>query len=537
MTVLLRTTVGLCIVLAAVCVANAAPHKGDHSQFRTSDRCEACHNDLKTRNGDDISIGFQWRASVMANSARDPYWQGSVRRETIDHPESSAAIQDECSTCHMPVSHFTAESEGKKPEVFAYLPLKADKPGHAQAADGVSCSVCHQIEPAGLGSPETFSGQVKFATGKQASRPEFGPFVVDPGHQRIMYTSTDGFVPTVAGHIRDSALCGSCHTLYTRARGEGGKELATFPEQMPYLEWLHSDYPSRYTCQGCHMPEVTEPVRVASVFGPEREGMHRHTFIGGNVLLEEILNHHRSELDVQALPQELVAAREQTRALLEHSTARVSIDSLEVSAGSVRFAVHAVNLTGHKLPTAYPSRRAWLHVTVRDQHGSIVFESGHLNPDGSIAGNDNDADPLKFEPHYTEITRPDQVEIFEPILKDFNGHVTTGLISAVGYLKDNRLLPGGFDKATAGADIAVIGAARDDPNFNDKGSVIRYAVDTGTAAGPFHVEAELWYQPVGFRWAHNLEPYKAEEPQRFVSYYESESRELAVLLAAAEATR
>ncbi len=129
------------------------------------------------------------------------------------------------------------------------------------------------------------------------------------------------------------------------------------------------------------------------------------------------------------------------------------------------------------------------------------------------------------------------MEIFEPILKDFNGHVTTGLISAVGYLKDNRLLPGGFDKATAGADIAVIGAARDDPNFNDKGSVIRYAVDTGTAAGPFHVEAELWYQPVGFRWAHNLEPYKAEEPQRFVSYYESESRESAVLLAAAETTR
>ena len=67
---------------------------------------------------------------------------------------------------------------------------------------------------------------------------------------------------------------------------------------------------------------------------------------------------------------------------------------------------------------------------------------------GLIVGNDNDADPTRYEPHYREITNPQQVEIFEPILKDEHGHVTTGLLSAVGYLKDNRLLPDGFDKQT-----------------------------------------------------------------------------------------
>ena len=30
--------------------------------------------------GEDISIGFAWRASMMANSSRDPYWQAGVRR-------------------------------------------------------------------------------------------------------------------------------------------------------------------------------------------------------------------------------------------------------------------------------------------------------------------------------------------------------------------------------------------------------------------------------------------------------------------------
>ncbi|HEX6493876.1 MAG TPA: hypothetical protein VF018_00240, partial [Acidobacteriaceae bacterium] len=76
-------------------------------EFRTSDRCVACHNGLKTKAGEDISIGFAWRASVMANSSRDPYWQSSVRRESIDHPGSQAAIEDDCSTCHMPLTHFT----------------------------------------------------------------------------------------------------------------------------------------------------------------------------------------------------------------------------------------------------------------------------------------------------------------------------------------------------------------------------------------------------------------------------------------------
>ena len=64
--------------------------------FRTSARCTNCHNKLKTSKGEDVSIGLEWSASIMANSARDPYWQGSVRREAIDHPESSAAIQSEC---------------------------------------------------------------------------------------------------------------------------------------------------------------------------------------------------------------------------------------------------------------------------------------------------------------------------------------------------------------------------------------------------------------------------------------------------------
>jgi len=106
----------------------------------------------------------------------------------------------------------------------------------------------------------------------------------------------------------------------------------------------------------------------------------------------------------------------------------------------------------------------------------------------------------------------------------------------VGYLKDNRLLPAGFQKETAEKDIAVIGEAADDPNFTGEGDLVRYSVPVGEAEGPFHVQVELWYQPIGFRWAHNLDAYDAAEPRRFVGYYESMSASTAVVLARAEAT-
>src|SRR5262245_7601934 len=73
------------------------------SLFEPSDRCMACHNNLVTPAGEDVSIGQSWRGSMMANSSRDPYWQASVRRETIDHPRAKDAIEDECSKCHMPM--------------------------------------------------------------------------------------------------------------------------------------------------------------------------------------------------------------------------------------------------------------------------------------------------------------------------------------------------------------------------------------------------------------------------------------------------
>ncbi len=511
--------------------------KAPQAEFHTSDRCLACHNGLTTPDGKDVSIGFDWRSSVMGNSARDPYWQASVRREDMEHPESKAEIEDGCADCHMPVARYEAKQNGKLGEVFAHLPFDSDPKKNASAEDGVTCSICHQITKQNFGTRESFNGGFQIeAPHSKDDHPEFGPFVIQNAQASIMQTSTGGFRPTAAEHILDSAMCATCHTLYTKSLAPGGRVLGTFPEQVPYQEWLHSDYPNRNTCQSCHMPEVQGRAPIAAVMGELRTGLRQHTFLGGNFFVLRLLNEYRNDLSVSAMPVELTAEAERTVNFLQTRAARVMIRKVNVTSGKLDADIFVENLTGHKLPTAFPSRRAWLHVVVRDRSGQIVFESGALNPDGSIKGNVNDVDASRFLPHYREITSSDQVEIYEPILKDQDGHVTTGLAAAVGYLKDNRLLPAGFQKQSADKDIAVVGDAANDPNFTDAGDSVHYSVALRDAQGPFQVEAELWYQPIGFRWAHNLAVYDAPETKRIVGYYDSMPSATAVVLAHAQAS-
>ncbi len=501
--------------------------------FAHSDQCMACHNGLTAASGEDISIGFDWRSSMMANSARDPYWQAGVRREIMDHPGAREAIENECSICHMPMTAYQARAEGRQGQIFAFIPFDSGDENSALAADGVSCSVCHRISPENFGSRESFTGH--FVIAGNGERPAFGPRAVDAGRVTVMRSAT-GFTPTEAGHIQRSELCATCHTLYTKALGPQGQVIAELPEQVPYQEWLHSDYRETQSCQDCHMEHVRGEAAISSVLGQPRERVARHVFVGGNFFMPRMLNRFRQELSVVALPQELEAAAMRATAHLQTKTARLSIDGLEVRDGRLLAEVAIENLAGHKLPTAYPSRRVWLRVVVRDRDKRAIFESGALTPQGEILGNDNDADPNRYEPHYTEISDRRQVQIYESVMADAAGAPTTGLLSGVRYLKDNRLLPHGFDKRTAGPDIAVAGAAAGDPDFIAGGDRVRYAVPLGDAAGPYSVEAELWYQPISFRWANNLERYDAPEPRRFTRYYRSMAHASAVMLTRASAS-
>jgi hypothetical protein len=325
-------------------------------------------------------------------------------------------------------------------------------------------------------------------------------------------------------------MCATCHTLYTEAFDAAGEKVGTLPEQVPYLEWRHSAFATERSCQSCHMPEV-ESVPISSVAGEPRERLSRHTFLGGNFFMLRMLNRYRRELGVVAPAPELEAAAQATLRQLATDTARIAIERVEVRDGTLEADVLVRNLTGHKLPTGYPSRRAWSHLAVRDAAGTVLFESGAVGATGAIAGNDNDANPAAFEPHHDVIRSTQDVQIYEAIMGDPRGTVTTGLLQATRYLKDNRLLPRGFDKAAAEPDIAVIGSAAQDADFTAESDRVRYRIVVPDAAGRLTVEAELRYQTIAFRWADNLRAYDAAEPRRFVAYWDSMAAASSAVLA------
>ena len=137
---------GMVVWLASLCLTAApravqpprpAVHAGQDAIFQSADNCLACHNGLTSASGEDVSIGSAWRASMMANSSRDPYWQAAVRRETIDHPAAGREIEDECPICHMPM----ARPGRKRRAARRSLLPSADRPT-VDAGDGWRPTVC-----------------------------------------------------------------------------------------------------------------------------------------------------------------------------------------------------------------------------------------------------------------------------------------------------------------------------------------------------------------------------------------------------------
>jgi hypothetical protein len=388
-----------------------------------------------------------------------------------------------------------------------------------------------------------------------------GPFEVKPPLARLMSSATQ-FYPSQAPHIRSAELCATCHTLITDALGPDGRPVGRLPEQVPYLEWRESAYRDGTTCATCHMPEVDGPAPIANLLSEPRPGLLRHEFLGGNFLLPAMLEHLL--VPTAATPQDFARYRAAVRALLSQNSARLKLGEVRLVAmaepgfarrsqnagrlgnpprdsmstdGVLDAEITIENQAGHKLPTAYPSRRAWLHIVVKDGAGQVVFESGAVRGNGSIVGNDNDEDPARFEPHHLVIEKPDQVQIFEAILGDTRNHVTTGLLKAVRYLKDNRVLPVGFDKKSAPDDVAVRGTALADPDFTDGADRVRLHVAVKQGAAPFAVEAEVLYQPIGFRWAENLRAVSGPEPPRFTRAYDALAAVSFQRLASAKATQ
>ncbi len=485
--------------------------------FSGSGICKQCHTDLQDEEGNDVSIVPAWEATMMANATRDPFWQAKVRSELNRTPSLQETINNTCSRCHAPMANEEARKQGDSIQaIFDQGLLNANNPYHDLAKEGVSCSLCHQISPNGnFGTEAGFSGNFAVETFPTSTeRLIYGPY--ENVLTRPMQNFAN-FTPTYSQHISSSELCASCHDLSTPYTDENGNILSNgsdeFPEQMPYSEWLYSDYPQTKSCQQCHMQPAngviiaSQPPNLRTV----RENFSQHGFLGSNKLMLSILRDYRKVLGAPDADYSTSIANAQG---LLAGAAQLFISSATLQNNTLDFNLAINSITGHKLPSGYPSRRIIVHVTVRDTDDNIVFESGKVKSDGSVVALDSDQDPSKFEPHYQLIDSPEKVQVYETIMHDYLGNITYTLLRAKSYLKDNRILPNGFDKNTAPEKIQVKGLAKTDADFMGGADLVAYKINNLTAE-QYTIEAELIYQTLGYAFAQNLFTDQSTEVARF----------------------
>jgi hypothetical protein len=505
------------------------PRAAQVDNLATSQECVDCHgNDASSSAMTDDAgreIGFfdLWQGSMKANSARDPFFRAVVSAEVYRNPEHGEFIETTCLRCHSPMGNVAAERTG---QTMDFTALQEEDEIGQLAIDGVSCVACHAMTDENFGTDESFNGGWTLTQTSELFGPQPAPF------ERPMEMRT-GFVPTQSDHMQESEQCATCHTLFTETiLDDGSVTEGKFPEQTPYLEWLNSSFsegPDAQSCQDCHVPTTDQDGSLITSkiarrpdggdFPPveERSPYGRHLFVGGNTVVPAILRDERETTKPLATDAAFDATIDATMRQLQTQTAEVSLQNVELADGTARFDVRVENLTGHKFPTAYPSRRAWLHVRVLDARGEVLWESGAWDEDGDIEALVG-LGAEEFEAHHEVVDTSEQVQIYQSVLEKPDGDATVALLHAAGYAKDNRILPSGYSTDHPEAATTAPRGIAEDSDFAAGSDVTTYRASfSGT---PATVEVELAYQALGNRWLRDLFTVPTGDVQRFREMWE-----------------
>lgn len=482
---------------------SAALDSSSNTYFAGSGHCNGCHGhdplgeSMVTTNGRDVNVSDAWRSSMMANSAKDPFWRAKVSHEVLVNLQHQAILEDNCTSCHAPMGHFEHHLTGQG--LYSMTQFEQD----AIAFDGVSCVPCHMQNPDSVG--RYFSGNLHFDA---EDRILYGPYADDD----IFAAPMEAFVnynPRYGEHITQSALCSGCHSGIAQTVDLDGNFTGDeFVWQATYHEWLNSEFnniqnpATGITCQGCHVPLLDDDVGVVLsanyAFLAPKSPFGEHHFAGGNSFMLKLLKDNMDALNVTAYPDQMDSSIARTLKMLQQHTLLVETTVPWRDADTAVINVKLTNLAGHKFPSGYTSRRAWIHLAVEDADGTVLYENGAPTPDGGIAGLQS-----AWEPHHDHITSSNQVQIYELVMGDVNGDLTTVLMRAKEPLKDNRLTPAGFSTNHSAYDTTrIAGVAPTDVDFNHdadgvEGSgtdIVHYHVPMGGYVGLINITATVLYQ-------------------------------------------
>jgi hypothetical protein len=614
---------------------HVVPNRGTGADFVTSDQCMSCHAGLTAPFGPSMLVPFgksadygspiwdvspygEWRWTPMGLAGRDPVFYAQVESELrlIDQEfgvdskhakELRDALTGTCLRCHGAMGRRQFDLDrGAAKEPFTLAHAAATDGPHAKygalARDGVSCAICHRMQP----KPQPAGDQRPYLqyflqsqiTGNFNLGPKgelYGPFQDNEVSPYVMEHAT-GWAPKHNAFLKSSQLCGTCHTVALPAIDHplDEQEMAVFDEvresqtvelfrkchhhveQSTYLEWLNSEYeneirpdnPKAKTCQDCHMAAGltderhgvdirTLQTRIAAVQDtgyPEAEnlapadklnvrlreqGYRRHNFSGLNAFLVELFRQHPDVLGVRSTdfmtgslagPEQAVAAINRTA---RHDTADLAVAVTAEGSNRLSATVTVTNKAGHRFPSGVGFRRAFLEVAVvrpaaNGQPEQVVWASGRTNEWGLIVGPDGkplptetfERDPAtgrqQFQPHHRVIDSPTQVQIYETLIRNRKGELTTSFVRGCETAKDNRLLPRGWSKGGPGPallgrflestwpDAETLANSRYADGRGTDEVTYKIALPPGTDASGLTVRATLYYQALPPYYLANL---------------------------------
>lgn len=453
--------------------------------------------------GFDISEYGEWRWSPMGLAGRDPIFHAQLESEmaildeNAKHPEKSGlkgpvketkqAVTNTCLSCHgaMGQRQLTIDAhnggtdldENFKVDYFYYTEQLSksekqsaeEKKYHeygALAREGISCMVCHRIQepdakavanwnpPHGWVTPAIPDKELayllfhnstgRFDTAKADTL--YGPYDVA---QKPMEHALN-ITPTKNDFIKESKLCGTCHTINLPNIGstdtslpvlqaaEANPAFAEYPhsiEQATFLEWQNSAFASGDTaqsCQDCHMPSSFDTYKgdiaieslvskIATIEDntypdadnglpadeldvPVRKDYKRHTHVGLNGFLltmfkqfEPILGVAPKSYMTGASNLGVDLALESMKIQARDDTVAMSIDDLAFDGNTLVVDVTARNKVGHRFPSGVAFRRGFIELLVKDGD-TVIWGSGRTNDAGVIVDNAGKPLPTEFLP-------------------------------------------------------------------------------------------------------------------------------------------
>lgn len=466
--------------------------------FVTAGRCAGCHGHdslgIAMVAGDqDVNVVDDWRSTMMANGQRDPFFQAKMQHEGLVNPAIRENIEHSCLKCHAPLAVFEQQMKGGPPFTAAHQDTSV------MAHDGISCLACHMQNPASGG--HVFSGNLQFDSARV-----WGPYTQDQINPAIMQYFVN-YTPDQGSNILDGSVCAGCHTAINQPVDLQGNAVGTsFYEQTMWQEFKNSVFfGTDQNCRSCHMPRTQDSVVLAMdyIFLRGQSPFGKHHLTAGSAYMLKMMKDHIGPLGIPATPVQFdstiarSAALRKTAMTMDLQVAGRSNDSLFVDVG-------LTNHVGHKFPSGFPNRRAFLQLLAISAAGDTLFNSGSWDGAYEVIGND-----VPYEPHHNVISQNDQAQIYEFVMGDVNYNVTTTLLRAVHRLKDNRLVPEGYSLSHPSQDTsAIAGLALSDPDFNhdangvegNGGDVVHYHIPMGGFAGAVQVKARLWFQQVPPRW-------------------------------------